>query len=478
MGSFDISGLGKAAVPTVQQGVKTDKDDKKLQVLFAEVMSQMQTSVGDGRMPEGISQNADSAVEAGRPETDYGRCKSREVKWQERPDESSAQPERISEKLEQFEEEVKEVLKEELGVSDEEIAKAMETLGLNVLDLLDTKQLALLVSELTGAKDVGSLLCSETFMTVWDAVGLCKENLLEELGISGEELAKIMQGMQEMDGQAITESAKTQEQELDAMPKPDASDVSEPEPEDEMTKFTVVSQKDGRIETGEPAGDTQMAEDAQVPAKASENAAEDSNGNQTFLRQQTPEQATMQSRTDMAGAVNQNMAEAMYAQAAEHALGQSSQVDVANVIRQIVEYARVTLGNTATTMEMQLNPEHLGKIYMELTSKEGVVSAHITAQNEAVKEVLESQLVEFRQNMNQAGVKVEAIEVTVESHAFEKNLEQNAKQEERQAQEQAAKQTRQIHIGDLDELAGMMTEEESLVAQMMAEQGNSIDFTA
>ena len=31
----------------------------------------------------------------------------------------------------------------------------------------------------------------------------------------------------------------------------------------------------------------------------------------------------------------------------------------------------------------------------------------------------------MRQNSNQAGVKVDAIEVTVASHEFEKNLEQN-----------------------------------------------------
>lgn len=70
--------------------------------------------------------------------------------------------------------------------------------------------------------------------------------------------------------------------------------------------------------------------------------------------------------------------------------------------------------------------------------------------------------------------------MTVGSHEFEKNLEQNAKQEERQAEEQekAAGQTRKINLKELDEWDGLLTEEESLVAQMMAEQGNSIDFTA
>lgn len=82
--------------------------------------------------------------------------------------------------------------------------------------------------------------------------------------------------------------------------------------------------------------------------------------------------------------------------------------------------------------------------------------------------------------MNEAGVKVEAIEVTVASHAFERNLEQNAGRDERQAEEQekAAKRTRRIRLDDLDGLSGVMSEEESLVAQMMADRGNSVDFTA
>ena len=46
-------------------------------------------------------------------------------------------------------------------------------------------------------------------------------------------------------------------------------------------------------------------------------------------------------------------------------------------------------------MEMQLNPEHLGKIYLNISEREGVIRAQITAQNEAVKEALETQLVEL-----------------------------------------------------------------------------------
>lgn len=45
---------------------------------------------------------------------------------------------------------------------------------------------------------------------------------------------------------------------------------------------------------------------------------------------------------------------------------------------------------------------------------------------------LETQVADLRQNLNQAGVKVDAIEVTVASHEFEKNLEQNQENEKQQ----------------------------------------------
>ena len=158
----------------------------------------------------------------------------------------------------------------------------------------------------------------------------------------------------------------------------------------------------------------------------------------------------------------------------------SRQLDTLDLIRQVTEFTKVTVREAQTTMEMQLNPEHLGKLYIEVTTKEGNVSAHIMTQNELVKEALESQMAELKQSMNQAGVKVDAVEVTVGSHEFEKNLEQNAKQDERQAEEQekASPKTRRINLDELDELSGVMSEEEALVAQIMADHGNSVDYTA
>ena len=97
-----------------------------------------------------------------------------------------------------------------------------------------------------------------------------------------------------------------------------------------------------------------------------------------------------------------------------------------------------------------------------------------------VKEALEAQVATLRENLNQSGVKVDAIEVTVASHEFERNLDQNHKREEEEGahQEEMSKHRRNINLSSLDELSGLMTEEEQLVAQIMKDNGNSVDLTA
>ena len=107
--------------------------------------------------------------------------------------------------------------------------------------------------------------------------------------------------------------------------------------------------------------------------------------------------------------------------------------------------------------------------------------AQLAAQNQTVKEALETQVAELRQSLSQQGIKVDAIEVTVASHEFEQNLEENARQEEqmREQMQQSGKQTRRsLNLSELDELSGLMTEEEQLVAQIMRDNGNQVDLTA
>lgn len=158
------------------------------------------------------------------------------------------------------------------------------------------------------------------------------------------------------------------------------------------------------------------------------------------------------------------------------------QIDMQNVIDQIVEYTKTNLTEAVKSIEMQLNPENLGKIYLHVTEKAGNVTAQITAQNESMKDSLLQQAIVLKDNLNQQGVKVDAIEVSVGTHEFEENLERDARQQEEQArqEEERASQNRRrsLDLNDLDDLSGLLTEEEELVARIMRDHGNNVDFRA
>ena len=165
----------------------------------------------------------------------------------------------------------------------------------------------------------------------------------------------------------------------------------------------------------------------------------------------------------------------------------TSQIDVQRMITDIVDQAKVTITEEVKTMEMVLNPEHLGKLFMEVSTKDGQISAKIYTENEAVKTALENQLVVFKENMNQQGMKIDAVEVSVGTHEFERNLEERASDEERRDAENFMQQEqnnqkngrmRNIDLNNLDNLQGLMSEEEQLVAQIMKDNGNSVDYMA
>ncbi len=152
--------------------------------------------------------------------------------------------------------------------------------------------------------------------------------------------------------------------------------------------------------------------------------------------------------------------------------------DIAN---QLIEQAKVMTDSEATTMEMTLNPEGLGKIFLQVTQKGDEITAKIFTENDAVKQALENQMASLRTEMNQSNTKVTSIEVSVGAHEFERNLDENARDNssnQEQASKQSAKRNSRINLNSLDELTGLMSDEDMLIAQMMKDNGGTLDFMA
>ena len=485
MGSTRVSEV--AGIMSIGQGGQTLTGTKEgdLKVQFAEVMSQMTTQVGGGYNYGGQNSRQDVAAVTGNSSVadDYERYQNAAGSIKDNSaGKTDIQSENADEKLAAFDEDVRQVLKDKLGVTDEEIADAMQKLGLTVADLIQPNQLAQLTAELTGCENVGELLCNSSFMEIVNEIGELSQNLLDELGMTTQMFTEMaaatdtnVNAEQLPADIQVPENDNAVQTAADAVPEQMISDAKDDKDEVETQKpeDNIVLQK----EVADNVKDTDDVNDGLMPEKTEEPdvKTESDKGQQTGSKNESG------NASGQTAFVNQeHVADPAAVKTPENVPEFSRQLDTLDLIRQVTEFTKITVREAQTTMEMQLNPEHLGKIYIEVTTKEGNVSAHIMTQNELVKEALEAQMAELKQSMNQAGVKVDAVEVTVGSHEFEKNLEQNAKQEEQQAEERekAANATRHINLNELDGLSGLMTEEETLVAKMMAEQGNSVDFTA
>ena len=150
-----------------------------------------------------------------------------------------------------------------------------------------------------------------------------------------------------------------------------------------------------------------------------------------------------------------------------------------DIMRQIMDFMRIQVKPDMSSLEMQLHPESLGTLQVQVASKGGVLTANFVTENETVKAAIESQMVQLKESFAEQGVKVEAIEVTVQTHQFEQNLEQGRG---RQSQEEPERRTRTRRI-DLSGLDGLnipeeMEEEDQLTAEMMAANGQTVDYTA
>ena len=146
-------------------------------------------------------------------------------------------------------------------------------------------------------------------------------------------------------------------------------------------------------------------------------------------------------------------------------------------MRQIMDYMRIQVRPETSQLEMQLHPESLGTLHIQLSSRGGMVTANFITQNEAVKAALESQMIQLKESFEQQGVKVEAIEVTVQSHAFERNLDQGRGQNS--GQEQTAKRARARRIAPMDPVdVEEPGEREELAADLLAASGSQVDYTA
>lgn len=482
----------------------TQKQSQGAELAFGAFLSQ--TSGGSGAQDlvsaEGLGQNTgNDKVNQKVYEKESAKAGYREntISRNEPTDAASKLPKDTKDKLQSFDEKVKEVIAEKLGISEEEVAQQMEAMGLTALDLMDPSKLAGLVMELTGSGDIGGLLFDGDFQQMLGQIAdlsqelalqlnltpeelnlmqeelkpLISDNLMQEMAPTEEGLAQDMAAVQtgeEVSAEQVKDNTVVQA-DAAAVQKNPQNPVEESGVQNEVLKGAVQQEENSSTETVF----------AQENAEGQEETADSSTGEKTsdFFKESSGNDKSGNGQTHVTfQTTTQNVGQGQVVEVTQTVV--QTRVDVEDILRQVSQMTRVFVNQAESSVEMQLNPANLGKIYLQVVSREGMITAQIAAQNEAVKEALESQVAVLKENMNQQGLKVEAIEVTIASHEFERNLEENQQNAAREQQEEQAAKTsrRNLNLNSLDEMEGVMSEEETLAAKMMSEQGNSMDVTA
>lgn len=327
---------------------------------------------------------------------------------------------------------------EQLGVSPEEVLQAMDALGISAEDL--SQNMAALLSELTGTDQMAVLTDESLYTQVSDlanAVEQTIEELADTLGMDKEQLTTLLQ-----------DSVQNPEKPVIVVEQESAAPVTDMQQE---------STSDQEVQT---------ATTTDIEAEQPRETKRDEKGN---MQQQ------MQDMQKPAENLQQTQGSAI---AAEQTTERFDLQRTQKIIDQIADYVKIHSSEKLTSMEIALNPASLGSVNLHVSSKGGVISAQLYAQDEAVRAALESQVAALKESLEAQGMKVDAIEITEHSHQLEQNLDQNGgQQESSEAQKKSGR--RLLNLDELPEEEAYeeeMTQAEKLQIEMMRMGGNKLNF--
>lgn len=384
--------------------------------------------------------------------------------------------------------EVTKALQESLDMTKEDLERAMELLGLSSAELLQPANITALLVEVTGVEDSLALVTDaplyETWQSLQETAGKLLEELADKLGVAPEEAAELLQNMTETaqqaaegmgqlvtdengDGTVLQNLADTATDESIKQSIPSAEtmvdgDATEAIPESVSAPEGASEEKDNRSE-----GKNDQ------PGRRQGNTAESGNGDSSRIscNEWDPAMGQMEA-TDRPFQTEQT-------QRTDFLQEMSRANETEEIARQILDHMKVQVKEGVSELEMQLHPASLGNVHVLLVAKEGNITAQFTAQTEAVKAALESQMVQLREQFEEQGIKVDAVEVAVSNHQFEKQY-QGDEQREFQRNDRNKVRTRRINLEELEdeELDLLLTDEEKLQADIMKKNGSTVDFTA
>ncbi len=380
---------------------------------------------------------------------------------------------------------------DDLDISEDELNNAMQLLGLTAMDLLNPANLAALYCEVTGnASDPQALVLNADFTALFNDVSqVASENdaqldLLSQLTASddGEILdADIVSSADTTDANESTGSVNTPEKTVDSSYDDTAAsgqNINDTADEavkvyDGSTQDSSYQNSDEGTSSGETGnGITSDENTEKTQSKSQVDSSFDDSGERVLHHDDGAHSDNSVLHASVSEQLNTDTS-------FEMSQSQSRlRVDTTDIIRQIVDSMSISNTTEESAINLQLTPESLGRMYINVSQKNSEISARIAVSNEAVKEALQTQMVNLKEALNNSGIRVNEVEITVASHEFERNLEQGAANDSRQQESTNSYNGSNSSGSGTDSDMMQDRAEERLVTQIMRDNGNSVDFTA
>ena len=456
-----VQGFGQisAGVPKVSNAAKSQEDSGFMDVL-KESTAKNDADLGSGNDDKLKKTAAEVAAQSDKPvdKTEKTGKADDAAKEVDAKDETEAIEETKAADIEATEEpdaeEMKAVLEalasvvqsiaDTLNVPVEAVNESIENLNLDVTDVLDTKNIPLIVADVNHLSDVSEIMMDENLSAdVKELIGEVNETLdglAREIGSTVEELKADIDRFAgermstDYSNRPYNESETVTENRIDSAANP-----------------TPVIEVEGKNNTGD---------DTQGRAKSDG----DSGNNNTLNFAQT---------------VIDNLKAVTEARVNENTSDFGRTISAQDIYEQVMSNLKLTMKADMTQMEMELHPASLGNVRVQVAAKDGVITASFTTENESVKAALETQVLTLKNQLEEQGIKVEAVEVTVGSHAFERNLSENGEGSGNPEGENNKSKPRSIDLSRLSEDdIESLGDEDRVTADMMAREGNTVNYLA
>ncbi|MBD5513469.1 MAG: hypothetical protein HDR06_02140 [Lachnospiraceae bacterium] len=418
-----------------------------------------------------VSKDAATQETSKKAEPDSGKAEDATgQKDNDKIAEASGTDKQTDQAAEEIEETAKELVQEiakEMDVTPEEVEEAMAVLGLTAVQLFDTDNLKQLLLQITGSTDELSLVTDEALygnlQNLLGAVEESLDSLTKELGMTEDEVSALMEQM-------IADAGESEVTEAEDVPEVNLEG---------MKDYTVSVQKDGKtvqvkVTVDDASGNKSVQEEVTDAPKTEVQA-----GHRTRERNASADSGKGDG-SHAGNAFLQTLDKAMETgETPEPVNVEYRSVQTEDIMNQIMDYMKINLKAESQEMELQLHPASLGTVGVQIAAKDGVITAHFTTQNETVRAVIETQLIQLKNQFEEQGIKVDAVEVTVANHAYGQQFSQEQENADGK-QGKAQKSTRRINLDELGEEAELdeMEDSERIAVEMMQASGSTVDYTA